>query len=185
MLSREEIKKLSNDELKSQLRSAKISCGPITTTTRRIYEGRLNAHFEIQRKNEKATPVPTNEDTGNDTNKSKINPEIENKENQPKKENQSNNENQPNNEDHKINYQIKENNNKNIKSKNDIDTDKKDDLIITTASIDENHFAVGNQKVSGLKMILLIQKMSLKINKMLTAIIKHLRQQQQKKKRKK
>lgn len=151
MLSREEIKKLSNDELKSQLRSAKISCGPITTTTRRIYEGRLNAHFEIQRKNEKATPVPTNEDTGNDTNKSKINPEIENKENQPKKENQSNNENQPNNEDHKINYQIKENNNKNIKSKNDIDTDKKDDLIITTASIDENHFAVGNQKVSGLK----------------------------------
>ena len=51
MFSREEIKQLSNDELKAQLKLAKISCGPITTTTRRIYEGRLNAHFEIQRNN--------------------------------------------------------------------------------------------------------------------------------------
>lgn len=136
MLSKQEVQKLSNDELKLQLKSAKISCGPITTTTRRIYEGRLNAHFEIQRKNKEATAVTASDNTLNDSNKD-INPEAS-------KENQPNNE-----QDCTKNFQVKENNNKNTRSINDVETSKKDDLIIT-ASIDENHFAVGNQQSSSL-----------------------------------
>jgi len=49
MKTKEEISKLSNDELKTALKSSNISCGPITSTTRRIYENRYFSYLQIQK----------------------------------------------------------------------------------------------------------------------------------------
>ena len=172
-MQREEIKQLSNDELKSQLKSAKISCGPITTTTRKIYESRLIAHFEIQRNNKRESEIKSSGAKNkfdhyknivksevtieNEQNKEEVdkrncqikennNKESDNYLNTVKSE--GTNENEQNQEVFKENCQVKENNSKNTKVLNDIDTNVKEirNLLITPASIDENHFAVGNQQ---------------------------------------
>ncbi|XP_066921301.1 ankyrin repeat and LEM domain-containing protein 2-like [Clytia hemisphaerica] len=125
MLDKVEIKKLSNDELKAQLKLAKISSGPITGTTRRIYENRLSAHFEILRKKQ------TKQEDGEGECNSNIQDE--------KKGEKS--------------VDVKENGNKTSSNNEKVDKEnetrkessgfekKPNNLILTVESVNENHFS--------------------------------------------